>query len=404
MKKAKEYQYYKEEYDVILGKLGTELGNELKDKMFYSEVVVGLLRGENKNAILDAHKMSAHLIEKHPFLKALKDTYGNKNFREYAKELLSDYLKKANAYFLATKNAKIDAGKNLSNRNVATYRMASMMGISRLLVRSDTADVYDGEERIQGMMMEEAQGETAAKHHIHGKEYYLKYTDDTVSDIITMQIFDYICGQVDRNNTNYFLTEMDGKLINLKMIDNDMAMGRLLPKNIQNKVLQLRVPDLGAIRAMPQATKERIIEIAKNGKEYLKFFLGDILDSNEIEAAYERLKYISDEIEEDDKKLSELKNKKISMQNQDEWTNLRDAELCRKPELQPIFYMYSLYKEAQEHYKTENNQTLVSYCEKYIKDHSYLNLDHMPIFEDLERIIEDERKKWENEKTSKVPE
>ena len=349
----------------------------------------------------NAKDIDKKYTEKHPFLKILQKVKSNSDFGNFLGDVLDDYYKRANAFLLATDCAHIQPGKNLSDRNVATYRMASIMGISRLVVRSDTADVYDGKERTQGMMMEEAKGEEAFR---HTSDTELTYSLEAVSDLLTMQVFDYICGQIDRHTGNYFLKEKNGKLINLQMIDNDMAMGNLMPEDIQGRLHKLLPPDKKTIRALPEDVKKRIKEISAFGVEYLKVFLGDILDTDELNAAQARLDVVANMIREDEEALKDEIPAPGDEQSLDEeeMVKWREAELSSRPDLKEVYYMHSLYEEVIDDFKAQN---IISdfdddFVEKYT-NFTYLHPNNMMHIDDVEEIIEKERKKWDKQHSRK---
>ncbi len=414
LKDARESRFYKKEYEDRLRKIEAALDKELqsvkeaktdkekhdREARFFRDVLYAL-SNQGEHLLQNAHSLDKKYAEKHPFLKVLQKVKTNSNFGNFMDEVLDEYYKRANSYYLATDCAHIQAGKNLSNRNVATYRMASMLGISRLVVRSDTADVYDGKERIQGMMMAEAQGKEAF---IHKQDNELTYSLEAVSELLTMQVFDYICGQIDRNTGNYFLKEKNGELINLQMIDNDMAMGNLMPEDIKGRLQRLLPPDAKIIRALPEDVKNRIKEISRLGVGYLKVFLGDILDTDELKAAQARLDVVAGMILEDEKALKDLVPAPEDVQSLDEqeMVQWREAELSNRPDLKEVYYMYSLYEEVEDNFKAQSIiKDFDDYFEAKSMNFTYLHPNNMMHIDDVKEIIENERKKWDKQHSRK---
>ena len=409
---ARKSRFYDPEFEKEIEKLEKAIRKDLKsienakddqekrklEEKFIHEVVYKFMTNRNDSPVNNVRAIKdKNILTDHPFLRAIQKVKPNSDFEDFVGDIMEDFYKKANGYLLANHGARIQAGKNLSNRNVATYRMASMLGISKLVVRSDTADVYDGKERTQGMMMSEAQGEEAAS---YSQDTDVTYSLEAVSEILTMQVFDYICGQIDRHGGNYFLTLNNGQLVNLKMIDNDMAMGKLMPENMQKGVQKLLPPDRKIIRALPEDTRKRIKEMSRFGVAYLKVFLGDILDTEELNAAQARLDVIANMIKEDEEALNEQapQSQDVKSMNKEQKEKRREAELSSRPDLKEVYYMYSLYEEAKAKF---NAQTTVKDFDDYFveksKSFTYLHPNNMMHYDDVKAIIDKERKKWDKQ-------
>ncbi|MBP5607961.1 MAG: hypothetical protein J6X66_06805, partial [Lachnospiraceae bacterium] len=223
---------------------------------------------------------------------------------DHMSKILGIFIKNYNCFYMATKGAKIKEGSNLSGRNVATYRMAVALGIEDCVARSETAKVRRNDKLVYGNLMEEAKGSEALK---MGKQKDKKYTSKCVCDIAMMQVFDLICGQIDRNGRNYYVNATAENIDSIKMIDNDLAFGNLSADELMNGYQSMPKFMDALILALPDHFKRRVLEM---DKKTISLMLEDILTTEEIEAASKRLDIVKAKIRLiqnglDDKKKSE---------------------------------------------------------------------------------------------------
>ncbi len=148
--------------------------------------------------------------------------------------------KTINSYSIATYDVGIKGGKTISNRNVATSRLAQFMGIGHMVAQSETAVVEIDGEKVYGNLMAEAKGVTSRSKQANR----VMYSTNAMSQMITMQLFDFICGQLDRNDNNYMLNieEENGQknISSIQMIDNDFCMGSFATrKSLDRRVINL---------------------------------------------------------------------------------------------------------------------------------------------------------------------
>ena len=137
-------------------------------------------------------------------------------------------FKKLNTRFGIAKDAGIEPGQDLSKRNVATSRMASLLGIPGLVTDSAAVALKTGQENSEnGIVTVMAKGEQFET--IRQKGLPVTSSPELIKSLINLQLLDTICGQVDRNSSNLFFTyeERDGKRIlkGVTGIDSDMAFG-----------------------------------------------------------------------------------------------------------------------------------------------------------------------------------
>ena len=217
-------------------------------------------------------------------------------------EILNTFAKSYNSYYIATNEAGIKEGSNLSVRNVATYRMAVALGIEESVARSETARIEKNKKTVYGNLMAEAKGRKASS---AGKKKDKKYTSKCVCDMAMMQVFDLICGQIDRNGSNYYVSETAEGINSIKMIDNDMAFGNLKPDDLMKGRNAMPMFMDVLILTMPDRFRRRILEM---DKKTMSFMLEDILSTEEINAAARRLEIIKNKIRTAQNQLDDMKN------------------------------------------------------------------------------------------------
>jgi hypothetical protein len=204
---------------------------------------------------------------------------------------------------MAIHDAKIDAKSDISKRNVATSRMAKLLGLDDMVAKSTVADVTVNGKKMTGIAMEEAKGkdyidigEAAVK-----KNRKPRYSPKAFKQILSLQIFDVICGQVDRNAANYLCghEEKAGsnitEITEIKAIDNDVSFGLLSYDEIVNSgrmgVNRLKsIESTGGNLSIPWIDKELADNILAIDTEVLDYQMCDILDKDERKALADRIK------------------------------------------------------------------------------------------------------------------
>lgn len=114
---------------------------------------------------------------------------------------------------------------NMSRRNVATSRMASLLGLEELIAKSQTVDITDEAtgRLIRGNLMDQAEGieyADASEDMINGK-----VTSSFLRDVTNLQVLDVLCGQLDRHGGNMMYKVENGNITGVQGIDNDAAFG-----------------------------------------------------------------------------------------------------------------------------------------------------------------------------------
>lgn len=116
---------------------------------------------------------------------------------------------------------------NTTRRNVATSRMAALLGVGDLVAKSTTLKITDGKQTLVGNAMEEAPGERAdflsAQ---YGSDCVPALSGKLLRQLTSLQVLDNICGQADRNFGNILIEKnADGSLGSMTGIDNDISFG-----------------------------------------------------------------------------------------------------------------------------------------------------------------------------------
>ncbi len=194
-------------------------------------------------------------------IKELMDTFP-KELKEFAEKQIEDlvdftifYCKKDTEYSAATANAGIKPEAEMSSRNVSTSRLAETFGITEIVASSKTVLLVgkDGQmERANEMEGVESRGMWDLIEYCRHNHLTLKMSPNFVRQITTLQLFDVICGQVDRNFANFnvfFDASVPGEITmtSLKAIDNDMAFGERRYKELFDEELPFINPPLTEI-------------------------------------------------------------------------------------------------------------------------------------------------------------
>ncbi|MCR4596258.1 MAG: hypothetical protein K5673_05705 [Lachnospiraceae bacterium] len=180
-------------------------------------------------------------------------------------------------------SARIRHGRPLSDRNVVTSRLATLLGIQSMVCDSRTATIRMGGKVIEGNLMEDTGGEETSKKK-------RAYTQNAISQLFMVNTFDFICGQTDRHFANFHAKVKGGDYDDIRCLDNDMAFGDLKSTNIGTRSYNRIMPVTEmSLMGLPVSFANRIMAI---DRPYLNQALGDILDKGELDALEDRLNYV----------------------------------------------------------------------------------------------------------------
>ena len=282
-----------------------------------------------------------------------------KAFVETVKDFYNTAVKRA---YAGERGAKIDNGKSLSDRSVATNRLATILGIQSMICDSRTASIRMNGKLIKGNIIENAEGEQT--------NLPLKrkmYSSNAIAQVFQMQVFDFICGQIDRRYSKFNgIVNESNKIEQIKCFGNELAFGKITSSMIDGKHYGFMVPvDDTGLRGL---SAEFINKIMALDKPYLEQLLGDLLDNEEIDALVDRLNCVKNHVyklAETDKNAKWDKKKKLFSFEGD----IKDDELRR---------LYAI----KEYQKMGGNFELI--C-RFSKD----NIDFTDIDSQIERRIDE---------------
>ena len=273
----------------------------------------------------------AHNMLKEFFMKLkktempdLKLDINNQRTWKFLNEILLKY-DRLKSRFDACAYAGIESENSLSDRNVASSRMATLLGVPSLIVATNKATLHENGKTIEngkGIVMSQAKGKShydlQQKAKKSNKRVYLN--TEAMRQFSCLQLLDTICGQIDRHGGNRFVSyiEEDGNFIitGIQGIDNDLCFGDLHYIHLDNKEFQLPVFDKGWSHCtLPFIDKGMVESMRQFTPDNLQYYFGDLLEQKYIDALWDRIKTMLKIID-----LS-IKNKNTVLLEKEEWNN-----------------------------------------------------------------------------------
>lgn len=212
---------------------------------------------------------------------------------EAADELRDGFRKLASdrTNLVNVRDLDLREGQRYDHRNSAMSAVAGLMGMDRMIARSENMKFLDenGEE-VEGTFMEFADG--LDLHGKNGLKEFEKVANDpfdppckALPKIADLQAFDYLCGNVDRHggNMSYKVDEY-GKFVDIVAFDNDTSFGTT---PIDPKEGLFRQAGLEDLKVISKPMAEKLLRV---NEEMLKFSLrGRGLTDQELQASCDRL-------------------------------------------------------------------------------------------------------------------
>ncbi len=260
-----------------------ELFKKCGDGGDLQEMFEDLRRGD------EIKKMESLLASDELCTEAVRNAYQNAS-QETKKEMgkaVGLFARKCFQRSFSSRDAKIEADQSLTARNVATSRMAMLLGIGSMVSDSRTAVIKKDGKEIMGNVMEDTQG-----HPVYDGDKKYTYTDQAIGETFMLQVFDILCGQIDRHYGNFHVITNDkGEIESLKALDNDMAFGDLEPYDVFDSAgyNQIRPITKHHFRALPEAFAKSILAL---DMDYVREALGDLLDDKALSKLRVRLQMI----------------------------------------------------------------------------------------------------------------
>lgn len=186
-------------------------------------------------------------------------------------------------------------GSSIPDRNIATSRMAALLGIDKIAAHSERMIVTKDGKQIEGCFMEFAEGMDSNSDETRKRFEHavVEMNPGFNRDHSTLEIFDYICRQKDRHAGNMFYKldrpGPDGtrRVIGLQGIDNDMAFLATDGVGKGNRIDELHLID--------SELAERVQRLTRADLEYA---VGDLISTEEIDALENRINDLKNHLDD----------------------------------------------------------------------------------------------------------
>lgn len=364
---------------------------------------------ETKHKILDGEKAQKKMFQFH--LKEAENCFNNqKPYIGYTVAKAGEIFKNSNiqekafkiikqsSKAVAIEIVKLNENDEMTKRNIASSRVADLLGVGNLIARSEKMTVQMGDKKLEGCFMEKAKGVDVrnGKDDVMEQLSQVSFKNGTDSplgkdspfapsftkDACNLEILDYICAQADRHGGNMFLQlsepDQNGKrqIIGLQGIDNDLAF------STRTKDFALKQGELEDLCFI----SENLANTISNLKEdQVKYAVKDLLNEGETSALWTRIQDVQNHISKNMIKLGdnewdlEEKQKQYTDKESEEakrfengFNSLKDSYNLKKPrignqvpfthkngdvrsEIEASLKKYSL-KKAVEQQKAERKQ------------------------------------------------
>lgn len=306
---------------------------------------------KDKNKILN-HAFNK-MLKKHPhifseeFIEGVRSRENATTFFEFTNGYRRCYLEET-----ALMSLNLPLGSNLLSRNIATRRIAELLGIAELVVKAGPMELTIGGKVYHGVYMNKAEGIDV--YAPGGEQRLVQAVNDRNPSfqkaLSGLQLLDAICGQVDRHvgNMIYSVQEQDGKqrLIGVQGIDNHLCFGK---KNCMMGNHKYLIDNNGKVAfitkraiadAIPAVDKRVAENIMALNKSVLNYAVGDILDAEEIGYLNMRVNYVKSVVG------PKLKDKEV-LEYDSDWTE----EIAERAESYNLVNYLGMFKEYQEKLK-----------------------------------------------------
>ncbi len=261
-------------------------------------------------------------------LKSKQEELKNCDYNYYGSFLIK-LRKDRTARVIATNTAKIKEDDSLTKRNVVSSRLAKLLGIQSVYVRSTMTEINVNGKTMTGIMMDDAGGEELdwVFNMVHQEnqtlqnKHKVRYTGQAFKQLMELQVADIILGQVDRHIGNYRVHikrhRNTGNIFIDKVvgIDNDMCGGELTYKEIKSRGRRgynhLKNMESASgtctIPAIGEEFAERILLITR---EMIDYEFMDVLSKKERDAMFDRINGVKNVIMHQKEAEAEARNAK----------------------------------------------------------------------------------------------
>jgi hypothetical protein len=235
-------------------------------------------------------------------------------------------VSKMRAVTYNAENTGIAVGEGFVGRNIAVTKMAQLLGLEDIVVKSQTVKITSGDSEKRGFVMSKAMGMDFAGINTAYKDSENIYTGEFQRQLVLLQIFDNIMGQRDRHLNNIFYqTEVkDGKcyFTGVTGIDNDMCAGlnAFLSANVGNVVGVL--DKSGKYLAFDCMDKDLYEHMKVLTEETIRTTLTGLISEPYIEAILYRFSIIMNAV-------NNTVNKKNALVERNKWGENTYERLCK---------------------------------------------------------------------------
>lgn len=200
-----------------------------------------------------------------------------------------------NQWELGGKILGLQQQDSLVNREIAMSYLDQLLGAG-VLVHTERALESDGENINEGVIMENANGESMGTISSQEGHRVIDRNPAIRRDLSKIQLLDVLARQIDRHSGNYvILKDENGNITGVKGFDHDMSFARNAD---MNKAWELP----GIAKYVDKELAERIIAL---NPQMLAWVLEGLLQPDIIEMTLERLAILKDHLIEHQDKLLE---------------------------------------------------------------------------------------------------
>ncbi len=197
---------------------------------------------------------------------------------------------------MAEDTAQIDEGSCLTSRNVATFRLAELLGLTDLIPEARKVEYKEKNgTRRKGVIMSEAKGSDFYDVHAAVKKKQIARPTCDAGFLLQMnslQIMDVIAGQVDRHGRNMMMDLGGGQqsrfVKGIKGIDNDLSFGKI-PYSVTQSSYSKTVISVDGYCTLAYIDVRLANRIRSLNDAMLDYAFGDLLTKDELSALKERL-------------------------------------------------------------------------------------------------------------------
>ncbi len=195
---------------------------------------------------------------------------------------------------IATHTVEMEQGSSITKRNVATWRLAELLGMTELIPASRNVVYKDrtGKEHT-GIMMSEAKGQelrtVSTEYEKQSIDRKFSWKGKILLQLNSLQIMDLIAGQTDRHSGNIMAGKNEkGEVAQMMGIDNDMSFGKLTYDTISRFKHGPKPIERDGKLTLKFIDRKLYDHIMALTDEVLKYAFADLLSPDEMKALLNR--------------------------------------------------------------------------------------------------------------------